>query len=131
MPEMTKPRPKFLTLYQIRLPLAGFVSILHRISGAGLFLLLPLLIYTLQSSLDPQPEGVAAFQAIKNNLFVQIFLFGLCWAYLHHFCAGIRYLLLDVHVGVEKAGSHKSAIIVMLVSLSLTALIALKFMGVL
>ena len=54
MPEMTKPRPKFLTLYQIRLPLAGFVSILHRISGAGLFLLLPLLIYTLQSSLDPQ-----------------------------------------------------------------------------
>ncbi|MBP6108815.1 MAG: succinate dehydrogenase, cytochrome b556 subunit [Rhodocyclaceae bacterium] len=131
MPEMTKPRPKFLTLYQIRLPLAGFVSILHRISGAGLFLLLPLLIYTLQSSLDPQPEGVAAFQAIKNNFFVQIFLFGLCWAYLHHFCAGIRYLLLDVHVGVEKAGSHKSAIIVMLVSLSLTALIALKFMGVL
>ena len=130
MPEMTKPRPKFLTLYQIRLPLAGFVSILHRISGAGLFLLLPLLIYTLQVSLDPQPASVAAFQAIKGNFLVQFFLFGLCWAYLHHFCAGIRYLLLDVHIGIEKAGSHKSAVLVMLVSLTLTLLIALKFLGV-
>ena len=130
MPEMTKPRPKFLALYQIRLPLAGIVSILHRISGAGLFLLLPLLIYTLQVSLDPQPAAVAAFQAIKGNVLVQLLLFGLCWAYLHHFCAGIRYLLLDLHIGIEKAGSRQSALTVVVVSLSATLLIALKFLGV-
>lgn len=130
MTEMTKPRPKFLTLYQIRLPVAGIVSILHRVSGAGLFLLLPLLIYTLQVSLDPQPAAVATFQSIKGNFFVQFLLFGLCWAYLHHFCAGIRYLLLDLHIGIEKSGSRQSAIIVFAVSLSLTLLVALKFLGV-
>jgi succinate dehydrogenase / fumarate reductase, cytochrome b subunit len=131
MPEITKPRPKFLKLYQIRLPLAGFVSILHRISGAGLFLLMPLLIYTLQVSLDTSPESVASFEAIKSNCIVQIFLFGLCWAYMHHFCAGIRYLLLDLHVGIDKAGSRRSAMAVMVVSLALTLGVAMKFLGVL
>lgn len=131
MPDMTKPRPKFLTLYQIRLPLAGIVSILHRVSGAGLFLLLPVLIYTLQVSLDPDPASVAKFQAIKSNLLVQLFLFGLCWAYLHHFCAGIRYLLLDLHIGIDKVGSRKSALVVVAVSLTLTLGVALKFLGVL
>lgn len=130
MTEVTKPRPKFLALHQIRLPLAGIVSILHRVSGAGLFLLLPLLIYTLQVSLDPQPAAVASFQAIKGNFFVQVLLFGLCWAYLHHFCAGIRYLLLDLHIGIEKTGSRQSAIVVFAVSLALTLLVALKFLGV-
>lgn len=131
MPEMTKPRPKFLTLYQIRLPLAGFVSILHRVSGAGLFLFLPLLLYSLQVSLDPSPAAVASFQAIKSNWVVQVILFGLCWAYLHHFCAGIRYLLLELHIGIDKAGSRQSALVVMLVSLTLTLGVALKFLGVL
>ena len=51
MSEMTKQRPKHLALHEIRLPLAGFASILHRVSGAGLFLLLPLLIWLLQLSL--------------------------------------------------------------------------------
>ena len=131
MSDMTKPRPKFLTLYRIRLPLAGFVSILHRVSGAGLFLLLPLLIYTLQVSLDPSPESVASFEAIKSNCLVQLFLFGLCWAYLHHFCAGIRYLLLDLHIGIDKVGSRRSAMLVMALSLTLTLGVALKFLGVL
>lgn len=126
MAEMSKPRPKFLDLSQIRLPLAGFVSILHRVSGAGLFLMLPLLICLLQLSLDPRPEAAAAFANLTGNIFVRIVLFGLSWAYLHHFCAGIRFLLLDVHVGVEKEASRKSAKIVMIVSLLLTLVVAIK-----
>ena len=130
MADMTKQRPKFLTLSEIRLPLPGFVSILHRISGAGLFLMLPLLVYVLQLSLDPTPEGVASFKALVGNPFVKLVLFGLSWAYLHHFCAGIRFLLLDLHIGIEKPAARQSATVVMAVSLALTLVVAMKFLGV-
>jgi succinate dehydrogenase / fumarate reductase cytochrome b subunit len=131
MPEMTKQRPKFLTLSEIRLPLAGILSILHRISGAGLFLLLPFLIYVFQLSLDPRPEALVDFKAITGNPLVKLILFGLSWAFLHHFCMGIRILLIDVHVGVEKEAARTSANIVLVVSLVLTFIVALKFLGVL
>jgi succinate dehydrogenase / fumarate reductase cytochrome b subunit len=130
MPEMTKQRPKFLAIHEIRLPLAGFASILHRISGAGLFLMLPLLVYVLQLSLDRTPEGAVAFRELVGNPFVKLILFGLSWAFLHHFCMGIRILLIDIHVGVEKAASRKSATAVMAVSLALTLVVAMKFLGV-
>ena len=126
MSEITKARPKFLDLTQIKLPLPGFVSILHRVSGAGLFLMLPFLIYLLQLSLDPRPEAAAAFAHLTGNMLVRLLLFGLAWAYLHHFCAGIRFLLLDVHVGIEKEAARNSAKAVMVVSLVLTALVAVK-----
>ena len=106
MSEITKQRPKFLDLKEIRLPLPGFVSILHRVSGAGLFLLLPFLICLLGLSLDPRPEASAAFARLTDNLFVRLILLGLSWAYLHHFCAGIRFLLLDIHVGIEKEAAR-------------------------
>lgn len=130
MAEMTKPRPKYLALHQIRLPLAGFASILHRVSGAGLFLMLPLLIYLLQLSLEPSPAAAESFKAFGGNIFVRLILFGLSWAYLHHFCMGIRILLIDVQVGVEKEASHKSAVAVMAISLALTMVVGLKFIGV-
>ena len=129
MTEATKPRPKFLALNEIRLPIAGFVSILHRVSGAGLFLLLPFLIYLLQLSLDPSPQSVARLASLTGNAFVKLILFGLAWAYLHHFCAGIRFLLIDVHVGVEKVTAQKSAKGVLVVSLLLTALVGAKLFG--
>jgi len=117
-----KTRPKYLNLFEIKLPLPGFVSILHRISGAGLFLCLPLLICLLQLSLA-SPESFAALKALVGNPLVKLVLFGLMWAYLHHFCMGIRILLLDVHVGVEKSQARASAVAVMVVSLTLTALL--------
>jgi len=129
MLEITKSRPKFLSLAEIRLPVPGFVSILHRISGAGLFLLLPWLIYLLQLSLT-SPESHAHFQAYVAHPLVKLFLFGLCWAYLHHFCAGIRFLLLDVHIGIEKEAARTSAKAVLVVSLGLTLVVAAKFLGV-
>jgi succinate dehydrogenase / fumarate reductase, cytochrome b subunit len=129
MSEVNKPRPKYLDLREIRLPLPGFVSILHRISGAGLFLLLPFLLCLFQLSLDPSPDMAATFTRLTDNLLVRIVLFGLSWAYLHHFCAGIRFLLLDVHVGIEKEAARTSAKLVMVVSLVLTALVAFMLFG--
>jgi succinate dehydrogenase / fumarate reductase cytochrome b subunit len=130
MPEVTRQRPKFLALNEIRLPLAGFASILHRVSGAGLFLMLPLLIWLLQLSLGSTPESVAAFRAVADNLLVRLILLGLVWAFLHHFCMGIRLLLIDLHIGVEKQQSHTSAKAVMVVSLTLTLIFGLKLLGV-
>jgi len=129
MPEMTKPRPKHLALHQIRLPLAGYASILHRVSGAGLFLMLPLLIWLLQLSLSPSQESAAMFSAVTGNLLVKLILLGLLWAFLHHFCMGIRILLIDIHVGVEKQQAHNSAVAVMVVSLALTLIFGLKLLG--
>lgn len=129
MPELTKQRPKYLAINEIRLPLPGFVSILHRVSGAGLFLLLPFLICLLQLSVGT-PENFQSFKAIVSNPLAKLVLFGLCWAYLHHFCAGIRFLLLDVHVGIEKEAARASAKGVLVVSLGLTVLVACKFLGV-
>lgn len=130
MPEVTKQRPKFLTLTEIRLPLAGIASILHRASGAGMFLMLPLLIWLLQLSLGTTPESAASFKAVADNLFVRLILFGLIWAFLHHFCMGIRLLLIDLHIGVEKQQSRTSAQAVFAVSLTLTLIFGLKLFGV-
>jgi succinate dehydrogenase / fumarate reductase cytochrome b subunit len=130
MPEMTKQRPKHLALNEIRLPLAGFASILHRISGAGLFLLLPFLIWLLQLSLGSTQGNAEMFAAVTGNWLVKLILLGLVWAFLHHFCMGIRILLIDVHVGVEKEQARSSAMAVMVISLALTAIFGLKLLGV-
>ena len=117
-----KKRPKFLHLTEIRLPLPGIVSILHRVSGAGLFLCLPILLYLFSASLG-SADDFAHYKQIVANPLVKLFLFGLLWAYLHHFCAGIRFLLLDLHVGIGLAEARKSSYAVLAVSLALTALI--------
>ena len=129
MSEMSKQRPKYLALHEIRLPLAGYASILHRVSGAGLFLMLPLLIWLLQLSLGSGPDNAALFTAVTGNILVKLILLGLLWAFLHHFCMGIRILLIDIHVGVEKQQAHTSAVAVMVVSLALTAIFGLKLLG--
>lgn len=120
-----KQRPKFLTLNEIRLPLPGIVSILHRVSGAGLFLFLPFLLYLFDRSVG-SPESYAAYKSVVGNPFIKLILFGLLWAYLHHFCAGIRFLLLDFHKGLELPAARKNARIVLIVSLVLTVLIGVK-----
>jgi succinate dehydrogenase / fumarate reductase cytochrome b subunit len=120
MAEMTiKKRPKNLDLTTIRLPLAGKVSILHRVSGAGLFLMLPAMIWLFGASLG-SPESYATFKALAASLPAKVIFAGLLWAFVHHFCAGIRFLLLDLHVGIEKEASRKSAAVVFAVSIPLT-----------
>ena len=120
MAEMTiKKRPKNLDLTTIRLPLPGKVSILHRVSGVGLFLCFPLMLWLFGASLA-SAESFAAFKAVIGMLPVKVVLAGLIWAFVHHFCAGIRFLLLDVHVGIEKEAARKSAGVVFAVSVPLT-----------
>jgi succinate dehydrogenase / fumarate reductase cytochrome b subunit len=120
MAEMTiKKRPKNLDLTTIRLPLAGKVSILHRVSGAGLFLMLPAMIWLFGASLG-SPESYATFKSLAASLPAKVIFAGLLWAFVHHFCAGIRFLLLDLHVGIEKEASRKSAAVVFAVSIPLT-----------
>lgn len=115
-------RPKFLSLHQIRQPLPAVVSILHRISGAGLFLFLPLLLWLFDRSLG-SPEDYGTFLAVVGHPLVKLLLLGLLWAYLHHFCAGIRFLLLDVHVGGDLPVARKSSVAVLVISLFLTVVI--------
>lgn len=118
---MNNSRPKFLALHQIRLPLPGFVSILHRISGALLFLALPLLLWMLQQSLQPT-GNLSALQLPAGKLLLLVLL----WAFLHHFCAGIRFLALDLHLGVKLDRARASSKWVLAVSIVLTILLGLR-----
>ncbi|WP_332673577.1 succinate dehydrogenase, cytochrome b556 subunit [Aromatoleum sp.] len=120
-----KQRPKFLALHEIRLPLPGIVSILHRVSGAGLFLMLPFLLYLLDRSLG-SPESFVTYKSVVANPLIKLLLLGLLWAYLHHFCAGIRFLLLDMHTGVDLKSARNSSRIVLAVSIVLTVIIGVK-----
>ncbi|MDR3213541.1 MAG: succinate dehydrogenase, cytochrome b556 subunit [Azoarcus sp.] len=119
-----RPRPKHLDVARIRLPLPGIVSILHRVSGAGLFLLLPFLLCLLDKSLSP--TSFDDFATLVAHPLVKLLLLGLLWAYLHHFCAGIRFLLLDVNKGLDLPCARKSSYAVLAVSLALTAVAGVK-----
>lgn len=128
-----KPRPQFrnISVGQIltyRLPLAGRVSILHRVSGALLFILLPVLILPL-FAMSMTPAGFQAFSVVANMTIVKLIFLVLIWAYLHHFCAGIRYLILDSHHGIDKYSAQKSAGVVFGASLGLTLVFAFKLFG--
>ena len=123
MAEMTiKKRPKNLDLTTIKLPLPGKVSILHRVSGAGLFLCFPVLLWLFGASLT-SPDSFASFKAVFATLPAKVVLAGLIWAFIHHFCAGSRVLLLDLHVGIEKEAARQSAGVVLAVSIPLTLIL--------
>ena len=98
MIENKKPiiRPKNLNLFTIRLPINAVVSILHRISGMVLFIVLPLILLSLQHSLKSE-EGYLNIAQLFDTWFMKFLLIGLSWAFLHHFYAGIRHLLQDIH----------------------------------
>ena len=124
-----KLRPKYLNLqallFEIRLPIAGRLSILHRVSGALLFVALVWLLWMLDRSLASE----AGFERIKHyaGLWpVKLSLVALIWAYCHHFCAGIRYLFLDMDKGVDLESARLSSWIVLAVSLAVTAFLGWK-----
>ena len=118
-------RPKYLNLLQIRLPLPGLVSILHRISGAALFLALPLLLWWLQQSMTSS-QSFAAIKATFSNWCVKLVIIGLIWGYLHHLCAGFRHLLLDLDIGTELAAARLSSTLVLVISIVLTIIAAVR-----
>jgi succinate dehydrogenase / fumarate reductase cytochrome b subunit len=112
-------RPKHLDLLKIRLPIPGIVSILHRISGALLFLLIPFLLYGFQQSLA-SPESYAGLKGFFGIWLVKVALIGLIWAFIYHALAGLRYLAIDLHYGVALQPARTSAKLVLGLSIVLT-----------
>ncbi len=105
-------RPKNLNLFTIRLPINAVVSILHRASGVGLFLALPLILLALQYSVR-SAESYATLANLLDTWFVKLVLIGLSWAFFHHFFAGIRHLLQDIHwmTSLQKARFSGKAVL--------------------
>lgn len=118
----------FAQTIHYRLPLAGIVSILHRVSGMLIFLLLPFILYMLDKSLTSE-ISFEYFKGYTSHFLVKLAILALVWAYLHHFCAGVRHLLMDLHMGLDKDSARKSSVAVFAVSLPLAALVALKLFG--
>ncbi|MBU1223509.1 MAG: succinate dehydrogenase, cytochrome b556 subunit [Gammaproteobacteria bacterium] len=116
-------RPVYLNLFRIHLPLAGWVSILHRVSGAVLFAALPLGVWALSISLADEAGFRRMADALAHPL-AHLVLLGGVWAFAHHFFAGLRHLALDVHWGLELKQARQSSLAVMLASGLVTLLAA-------
>jgi len=115
-------RPVYLNLFRIHLPLSGWVSILHRISGALLFLAFPIGVWALSVSLTDE-AGFQRMAAWLTHPLSKLFLVLLIWAFTHHALAGLRHLALDVHWGVERDAARRSSLGVLLATglITLTA----------
>jgi succinate dehydrogenase / fumarate reductase cytochrome b subunit len=141
MTELSKKRPEFrninafrdLTTY--RLPAAGWVSILHRISGAMMFLLMPFIIWMFDTSLSSEISFGVFTAAFTSGLgfvpgwFVKLVVLGLIWAYLHHFIAGVRHLYMDATHSVTKEFGKSSATVTLVLSIGLTIVLGAKLFG--
>ncbi len=118
-----RPRPKHLNLLKIKQPLPAIVSILHRISGVLLFFPgIPLLLYGLQLMLGSE-SSYHVLNTFFDHPFSKIILIITIWFFLHHLCAGIRYLALDLHYGIALANTRTSSKIVIISGMVLTLLI--------
>jgi len=116
-------RPVFLNLMQIRFPITAIMSIAHRLTGVLLFLALPFLIYALDRSLQDK-AGFTQILKCLDSIVVKIILVLLAWSLLHHLLAGIRYLLLDIDIGIEKKQARSTAWLVIVLALILPVVIA-------
>ena len=109
-------RPKFLNLFKIRLPVTGITSILHRVTGALLFLAIPALIYAFDRSLASEESFSRLGECLASPVIKSLAIL-LAWALIHHLLAGIRYLLTDVAIGLELKTARASAWAVNVLSL--------------
>jgi succinate dehydrogenase / fumarate reductase cytochrome b subunit len=119
---MANRRPRYLNLFRIKLPLPGVVSFLHRVSGALLFIAIPLLLAVFQLTLD----SAEAFDKVKQGFgepLAKIVLILLLWGFLHHFFSGLRFIAMDFHLGLELKKTRRNSFLVMIFSLTLTAMI--------
>lgn len=108
------PRPKYVDINLLHLPPAGLMSIFHRVTGVVMFgLLIPTVLCVLQGTLGSE-AGFMRWKGYFAEPMVKLIVIGFIWAYMHHFFAGIRYLLLDVHVGIAKEPATLSARLVMI-----------------
>lgn len=142
MSDTTKKRPEFRNINPIsdlttyRLPVAAKLSILHRASGLVMFFLLPFVIWLLDTSISSEfsyARFTAAFNTgagIFPGWFIKLAVLALIWSYLHHFCAGLRHIWMDVsHKSVTKEFGKTSALACFAISLLLTAILGAKLFG--
>lgn len=118
---MASRRPRYLNLFRIKLPLPGVVSFLHRVSGALLFVSIPLFLAIFQLTLD-SAETFGKVKQAFGNLPVKVVLILLLWGFLHHFFAGLRFIAMDFHLGLELKETRRNSWLVMVFSLTLTAM---------
>jgi succinate dehydrogenase / fumarate reductase cytochrome b subunit len=116
-------------ILQYRLPLPGIMSILHRISGAVMFLMLPVFVYLLDLSLTSE-LSYAQLVELTDYTLVKLVFCGLAFAFIHHFWGGIRHLVNDMHIGIDKEAAPKMARSFLFLSLASTALACLAIFGV-
>ena len=139
--QKAKQRPEFRNinffsdLPTYRLPLAGIVSILHRVSGLLMAILLPFIIWMFDKSVSSE-ASYEDFTAVFTHgfgpfpgVFVKLVVLALIWSYLHHFCAGVRHLWMDATHSVTKEQGHSSAIVSFAISLLLTVALGAKLFG--
>ncbi len=118
-----------------RLPLAGWVSILHRASGGLMFVLLPFVVWLFDVSLSSEVSYERFTSAFALGIgfvpawFIKIVVLGLIWAYLHHFIAGVRHLWMDATHSVTKEFGRQSAVVTLVVSVLLTVVLGAKLFG--
>ena len=141
MTQLAKKRPEFRNINALsdlptyRLPAAGIVSILHRISGLIMFLLLPLLVWMFDTSVSSEISFAKFSAAFTVGLgfvpavLVKLVTLALIWAYLHHLLAGVRHVYMDVCHAVSKEFGKSSAVVTLVLSLGLTAALGAKLFG--
>jgi len=110
---MSDNRPVYLNLLKIRLPVPGIVSFAHRITGVLLFLALPFAVYLLDLSIESQDSFASVQQILSQPLMVLVQIV-LLWSVAHHFFSGIRFLLIDAEIGVEKSSARIGSWLVVL-----------------
>ncbi|VUZ25160.1 Uncharacterised protein [uncultured Comamonas sp.] len=142
MTDQAKPRPEFrnINIFKdvrtYRLPWAGKVSILHRVSGMLMFVLLPFVFWMFDTSLSSEISFATFKGAFNEGLgfvpgwFIKLVTLGLIWGYLHHLCAGVRHLMIDLnHERITKEWGASSAIVTLVLSLGLTVILGAKLFG--
>jgi succinate dehydrogenase / fumarate reductase cytochrome b subunit len=140
MADTLKQRPEFRNIHvtdlrNYRLPPAGIVSILHRISGMLMFVLLPFIVWMFDTSLTSE----VSFESFRNAFIagigfvpawlVKLVSLGLIWGYLHHFIAGVRHLWMDMTHSVSKEQGRSSALVTLALGSLLTLVLAAKLFG--
>ncbi len=141
VPSARASRPEFRNIHALRdlpsyrLPLAGIVSILHRISGALMFLLMPFIIWMFDTSISSE-ISFARFTRVFNlgagplpGWFIKLLALALIWAFLHHLSAGLRHLWMDMRHAVSKEFGKASAAWTLVLSIGLTLLLGAKLFG--
>ncbi|MEJ2686227.1 MAG: succinate dehydrogenase, cytochrome b556 subunit [Gammaproteobacteria bacterium] len=118
--------PKFLNLLRIRMPVGAVASFGHRFAGVVLFLVVPLGIYLLDLSVQG-PTGFARAATLWHSVPVQLLSIAVVWSLAHHLFAGLRFLLIDLEVGVDRRRARRSAWVVNLAAL----LVVLGYLGAL